>query len=305
MLFSIIIPHFNSAISLKKLIKTIPNRNDIEIIIIDDNSENIDFKHEIEHHCTIKFYRNDSNNKGAGACRNIGLIHATGQWLIFADSDDYFLDNAFDTIVTTLQNDVDIMYFSPTSKCLITGQDSDRHVFYQGLVNNYIINNNPDIRYRFIVPWSKIYSRTFITKNRIVFDEVLASNDVMFSLKSGHLAEKIHASRLPIYCVTRGKGTLTVNRTKAVLQSRFNVEMDRLSYIQQHDITCIRNALSSLLLQYSSILSITFLSTIIKAYFDKKITLVPATYSIYIKKPNLIWKRLQKNKMSDKNDRYK
>lgn len=38
-LFSIIIPHYNNEISLTKLLKTIPEDKDIEIIIIDDNSK--------------------------------------------------------------------------------------------------------------------------------------------------------------------------------------------------------------------------------------------------------------------------
>ena len=35
--YSIIIPHKNSAILLKRCLDSIPQRNDIEIIVVDDN----------------------------------------------------------------------------------------------------------------------------------------------------------------------------------------------------------------------------------------------------------------------------
>jgi glycosyltransferase involved in cell wall biosynthesis len=304
MLFSIIIPHFNSIESLKNLVKTIPNRDDLEIIIIDDNSDSMHDVHEVNHYSLIKRFKNNSNNKGAGACRNIGLTHATGQWLIFADADDYFLDCAFNKIETTLGSDLDIIYFSPMSKCLITEQDSDRHLFYQELVQNYLTNNDPVIRYRFSVPWSKVYSSEFIAKYGILFDEVLASNDVMFSLKSGHLAQNICVTQESIYCVTRGKGTLTVNRSNSILQSRFNVEMERLDYIQEHGITSFKDSLSGILIKYRSIISLSLLSTVVKALLDRKITLFPTTYKKYLKHPKSIIDRLKKRKTSDKNNKY-
>lgn len=37
--FTIIIPHFNTPTLLLRLIKSIPERNDLELIIVDDNSD--------------------------------------------------------------------------------------------------------------------------------------------------------------------------------------------------------------------------------------------------------------------------
>ena len=42
--FSVIIPHFNSFNLLGKLIESIPNRREIEVIVVDDNSDNSDIK---------------------------------------------------------------------------------------------------------------------------------------------------------------------------------------------------------------------------------------------------------------------
>ena len=39
-LYSIIIPHYNSPDLLLRLLKTIPVREDLEVIVVDDNSTN-------------------------------------------------------------------------------------------------------------------------------------------------------------------------------------------------------------------------------------------------------------------------
>ncbi|MDR1598532.1 MAG: glycosyltransferase [Oscillospiraceae bacterium] len=37
--FSVVISHYNSFVLLKKLINSIPEREDVQIILVDDNSE--------------------------------------------------------------------------------------------------------------------------------------------------------------------------------------------------------------------------------------------------------------------------
>src|SRR5699024_3371812 len=112
---SIIIPHYNSTSSLKKLINTIPDVNEIQVIIIDDHSD-AEHKNELikfEKHfnrSNVEFYNNDPNKKGAGACRNIGLLHARGKWLLFADADDYFLEGFFDTVKKYFNSKCDVVF---------------------------------------------------------------------------------------------------------------------------------------------------------------------------------------------------
>ena len=93
MLYSIIIPHKNIPQLLQRCLDSIPRREDIQIIVIDDNSspEIVDFAHfpgrerdDVE----IVFTR---EGRGAGYARNEGLKRAKGKWLLFADTDDFFL----------------------------------------------------------------------------------------------------------------------------------------------------------------------------------------------------------------------
>ena len=102
MMLSIIVPHFNSPALLQRLLDSIPNQENVEVLVIDDLS-NSHLKEYYE--CkdrnsdrNVIFLNNTVQNKGAGGARNVGLAHAKGKWLLFADSDDYFVDGFIDTI---------------------------------------------------------------------------------------------------------------------------------------------------------------------------------------------------------------
>jgi len=92
--YTIIIPHYNSADSLEKLLLSIPRIPDFQVIVIDDSSTVDEDKlvQVIADDGRCEFYRNTTGVQSAGACRNIGLTHALGKWLLFADADNFFVD---------------------------------------------------------------------------------------------------------------------------------------------------------------------------------------------------------------------
>ncbi|MFA1822248.1 glycosyltransferase [Virgibacillus oceani] len=231
-IFSIIIPHFNSTDSLNKLIGTIPNAKEIEIIIIDDHSDPSEKREllKLKERYSFKnvtFLNNTPDKKGAGACRNIGLMQASGEWVLFADSDDYFLEDFYKIIQKYSSSGLDVVFLKPTSIEFDSGEVSDRHLPYVKLIDHYKIN--PDInseirlRYFYHVPWSKLINKRFIKKYNIYFDEVIASNDVMFSTKVGYHMENFEVSDEKIYCVTRSEGSLTTTISPKVFKTRLDV----------------------------------------------------------------------------------
>ncbi len=92
MLFSIIIPVYNTEKYLKECLDTIINQThkDIEIIIVNDgstdNSINIIRQYAEQDKRIIII---DQENKGLSEARNAGITAASGDYLIFIDSDDY------------------------------------------------------------------------------------------------------------------------------------------------------------------------------------------------------------------------
>jgi glycosyltransferase involved in cell wall biosynthesis len=95
-IFSVIIPHKNRPDLLQYCLNSIPRRKDIQIIVVDDNSDEdkVNFNKfpglDDEY---VEIYLT-KEGKGAGYARNMGLKHAKGKWLLFADADDFFTENS-------------------------------------------------------------------------------------------------------------------------------------------------------------------------------------------------------------------
>lgn len=217
-LISVIIPNFNSDGKLKRLIDSIPVEG-VEVIVIDDNSSAPPI---VPQGRKVVLLSNTTGIKGAGSCRNLGLSKARGEYVLFADSDDYFLPDAFN-IIEKYKVGKDIIYFSPQSIVEGTDLPSKRHLSYEMLIKN---QNVDMIKTRFHVPWSKLYLRSFIEKNHLQFDQVIASNDVMFSVKAGVFARSIDSTSDSIYCVTCSNNSLTKITSKSVRRIRLNVALN-------------------------------------------------------------------------------
>lgn len=220
---SIIVPHFNSADSLDKLLESIENHEDVEIIVVDDKSTTL--LQELEK-CKQKyvsnnviFLKNITQQKGAGASRNIGLQKAKGKWLLFADADDLFIEKWYQITKKYFDSTTDIVFFPPIGK-------SNRQRPYEQLVIDYLQvkpNSENRLRLQFFPPWSKLIKYSLIKEHKIAFDETLYANDVLFSTKCGFYANKITAAYTPIYCLLEKENSLTKNKNFDALYIRSEV----------------------------------------------------------------------------------
>ena len=213
--YSIIIPHKNIPKLLQRCLESIPERVDIQIIIGDDNSDPaiVDFEHfPGNNRCNTKIYFT-KESKGAGYARNIGLEFAYGKWLLFADADDFFTYDAFSTFDKYLKSKEDIIYFKVISKDSETLEYSDRADYYNKLIENYSYSNTDSqrfLKYRHIVPWGKLIKRTLVVQNKLRFDEVKYSNDILFTTQVGYYAgNNIGIDMSCVYCITTTFGSLT------------------------------------------------------------------------------------------------
>lgn len=90
---SIVIPVYNTGISIKKCVKSMiyQSYQDTEIILVDDGSdyETASICDRLKQEYGNKIFVYHCENKGVSATRNYGIEKAGGKYIFFADSDDY------------------------------------------------------------------------------------------------------------------------------------------------------------------------------------------------------------------------
>ncbi len=240
---SIIIPHFNCPDHLKKLLDSVLKEEgvrDVQIIVVDDNSTKETEAYEAlkdAYSGKVEFYINDLGIKGAGAARNVGLARADGEWILFADADDYFVSGWYGAVSDYFEKDYSLIFFFPTSIMETTGELAERHVKTVSRIEDYLNGKkNADLvlRYNHIVPWGKLIRADIIKDNGIRFENVMYSNDVVFSAKLGFYAENMTADRRVIYCCTDIPDSLTKKYDESALSIRFEEHMKENLFLREH-----------------------------------------------------------------------
>lgn len=276
--YSVIVPHYNDSATIDTLLRSIPERSDIEVIICDDNSRTDEFESLLtiaNKYCHTNVIQNTRQNKGAGAARNCALDLATGEYLLFADADDYFLDQAFTIIDQHSNPSVDIIYFSPISRKAHSTSPSQRHLRYAKLVNNHN-NSSDEIRYKFHVPWSKLIRHELVQENNIEFDEVLVSNDIMFSAKTGLMANAISTVTESIYCVVEGQQRLTTP-SKEKKRIRLTVELSYIEYCHSQSKNIMLPSFFNLIKRHWRYLSLSNAINLVILVVNKKINITKSS----------------------------
>lgn len=193
--YSFIIPHYNSPELLNRLLDSIPQREDIEVVVVDDNS-NLDKKPNVSRSDVKIIYLQAKESKGAGRARNIGLKHANGKWLLFADSDDYYINNFVDKLDLFKNTEYDIIFFDYD-----TNLSSKQTVFHERLTQMLHggKRDRANFKHSLNAPWNKMYKREFIKDNNIFFEEIPIQNDAYFVHKASSLTDNFYYINNKLY----------------------------------------------------------------------------------------------------------
>lgn len=239
--YSIIIPHHNIPDLLQRCLSSIPQRNDLQVIVIDDKSDEqyIPILNQIEkEYSWIKFVYSKTG-KGAGHTRNIGLEYAEGEYILFADADDYFTYCIGEVLDDYKKNKSDIIFFNAVSLDTNTYTTSNRSVHLNEIIKEY--NKNPNkainhLKYTFGEPWCKMVSHKLIKENNISFSETIIHNDTKFSYLIGYYSQNIMIDKRAIYCVTDRKGSVSKKTSLDRLLIRTAVFSEANHFFKLHNI---------------------------------------------------------------------
>ena len=128
---SIIMPAYNSEKFIRDSLSSIPKRDDIEIIVVNDGST--DNTAAIAKEFNVKLI-DRKENMGIGYSRREALATAQGEYIMFFDSDDTIVSENFNLALDMLtgediiyydlkQNDGIVLHLSPATKGIYPGAD--------------------------------------------------------------------------------------------------------------------------------------------------------------------------------------
>ncbi len=215
--YSFIIPHKNCPDLLVRCINSIPSREDIQIIVVDDNSDT-DKKPSIHRRDVEVVYLDDKQSRGAGKARNVGLEKAIGKWLLFPDADDFYEKGFLNELDKFVDTSFDIVFFDIFCAInLETGEcwKNDYSNFLQQFVNHPQSDClAKSVKHARTEAWHQMYSHKFIKSLDVQFHELPSCNDAWFTQYSASKTSNISGINKKLYYWVRNPKGLTNSKHK-------------------------------------------------------------------------------------------
>lgn len=242
--FAIIIPHKNIPDLLQRCLDSIPIRDDLQVIIVDDNSDPsiVDFQNFPGKNRPNTEVILTKEGKGAGYARNVGMKYAKGEWVLFADADDFFCSDLTKKIDSYIKSTKNLVYFKTmcrdSENLKKTGNRQKLCDQYNKKQEEYTSNKIDFLKtiLSFGTPWGKLVRKQFLEDNNITFEEVPYSNDINWTtLLAIHCTENSFAiSNQTLYCLTDRDTSLYHTNNYKALACRFSVFLRQANLLYAH-----------------------------------------------------------------------
>lgn len=232
---SVIVPMFNEASRITRLLDSVITQTftDIEVIIINDGST--DNSAEIatsycQKDARVKIHH--QTNQGLSSARNTGLKYAQGEWIVFFDSDDFIkpelLAHWYQLAVT---QHVDVLIgngerFNPSDLKKHQRPIHQRQP-YQKVIkgSEWIIYAVTQHQWPHFV-WLQLIRHDLIKKYQLRFIEGLYHEDILWTTQLALVAERIGFDNQPLYYYCANPDSITrkpdpqkeAKRTQSYLQ---------------------------------------------------------------------------------------
>lgn len=206
MKYSIIVPVYNGASYISKTLDMLLDhpRNDYEVIAVNDGSSDNTLsvlKEKAE--TTEKLVIISQENSGPSGARNTGLENANGEFILFADADDFLNINILDYL-QMIEENFDLHIFNHLIN--YGNQIELKKMVYEHPISYF---NNQDILELYLDGlvhnlWNKVYRNKIISEYKILFDENLRmGEDLLFNLNYLKYTQQIRFNNQPFYTYTK------------------------------------------------------------------------------------------------------
>lgn len=208
--FSVIIPTYKVLGYIRDCLESVLNQSftDIEVIAVDDCSPDGCGAILDEYAARDPRVRavHLPENVGLGGARNAGAAHATGDYLLFLDSDDGYTPGALQAMADRLAEagDVDVLFFDHVRTTYRGwGGRSDAADLLEAGTDVFTIRERPEYLHVFLTAWNKAFRREFFMGAGLTYHQGLYE-DAPVTYQALVLAERLTC--LPRICIEYRQG---------------------------------------------------------------------------------------------------
>lgn len=186
---SVITPVYNTEKYLGKCLDSILEQTykNFEVICVDDGSkdDSADILREYANR-DERFKVIVQTNSGVGAARNRAIRRALGEYILFVDSDDYIEPTTLEKLVGNMSEyNADICLFNAEDFDAATGKSIYHNYLSSRLIRDKKVFDPKDFKENIFmissnITWNKIYRRSFLIDNELMFMEDVRYEDTYF-----------------------------------------------------------------------------------------------------------------------------
>ncbi len=245
---SIIVPNYNTEAYLPRCLDSLMAQtyNDIEILVIDDGSTDNSFQimqTYAQKDPRIKIF--SQKNAGAAAARNIGLENATGKYIMFCDSDDWYEPNMCAVMYDLIEQektDAVCCHCSFEYEENLSAFEKESRVTdgYFNLKKEGIFKMNNDVILSTnVLLWNKIWRRDLIEKYHIRFPSGYEHEDDAFWYMYSFVAQSIYFTKQSLYHYFLRQNSVMshlIHRVPRNRRDRISIAHYVCKYAQKHGL---------------------------------------------------------------------
>ena len=230
---SVVIPCYNVKKHVRRCLESIlvalcRLNNPAEVICVDDGSTDgtVGEIEKISEEFRLRGFKIailQQGNRGAGVARNAGLSIAKGKYLHFCDADDWVESDIFVSLIDAAEKSK--AEIATCTRRIIRDDLMSTISGFFGPVNDLLKQGSAvispedisDSLFSFAtqVPWNKIFSRRYINRMKLRFQEIPRANDVYFVCLALVHARRIALVNRPLYNYHINEGSVTRDDSRA------------------------------------------------------------------------------------------
>lgn len=204
--YSVIIPVYNAENTIKRCLDSLLSQipTDAELLVINDGSKDNSgaiCRSYAGQYPAIRYF--EKENGGVSSARNLGLDNAEGEYILFADSDDYVEPNYWKTIDSLMnEHHPDLLQFGFRDCGETTKERSTGDYEVKGDIAVAEKVDTAVRSYLFSALYARVYKRNIIQANQLRFEQnLMIGEDQVFIFAYAMYVNHLVSTSITLYNV--------------------------------------------------------------------------------------------------------